>query len=336
MNFLCSAKPAVAAISLCVLSATSADARVSHGENTPEYRSAELARVLAGERPERQAIEAMLAAAVGDGLSPAIRKAMVSRELRVLSVADDLAYIGTDFVGAWVMKTGQGLILIDALSSAEDVDAFLLPGLAQLGLRPADIRTLVITHGHFDHAGGAAVVLARYRPQLIMSEADWSLWNRSAAQRNGAPLPKPARFVADGDRVRLGTAQVELYLTPGHTPGTVSALIHAHDKGRPVVLSLWGGNALPRTLEPDERSGGLYAYRRSLLRFAELGRARGAVGMVSAHPLGDGSLEKARMVEANPTGANPWIVGEDYLMRFEAAYAAVADSAIMRLERKTP
>lgn len=57
--------------------------------------------------------------------------------------------------------------------------------------------------------------------------------------------------------------------------------------------------------------------------------------MIASHPLGDGSLEKARMVEANPQRPNPWIVGEDYLIRFEAAYAAAADSAIARLERRT-
>lgn len=291
--------------------------------------------MLAGSGSDLATIDALLASVEAKGLSQAMRSAMASRELRVFRAADDLSYVGSDFVGSWIVSTPEGLILFDAMSSKEDVDAFLLPGMAQLGLDPAKIRYLVVTHGHYDHAGGAAYLLRRYRPELIMSEVDWKLWNAaSPAVRHGQePLPRPARFARDGYRLVLGEDRVELFDTPGHTPGTISVLLQVHDRGRSLVLSMWGGNKMPGSLGPDDRTAGLYAYRASMLRFAALSREHGSVGMISTHPLGDGSLEKARFLSKNNAGS-PWAIGVDHLMRLFGAYVAVADYAIALQEKQ--
>ena len=56
----------------------------------------------------------------------------------------------------------------------------------------------------------------------------------------------------DGQRLTLGDTTLTLYLTPGHTPGTISTLIPVKDRGMPHVVAEWGGTGFNFTLSPDK------------------------------------------------------------------------------------
>jgi metallo-beta-lactamase class B len=67
-------------------------------------------------------------------------------------VFDNVYYVGICWVSAWLLKTSDGLVLIDTLY--EPYTDRLLENIKKLGFDPADIKLILVTHGHFDHAGG--------------------------------------------------------------------------------------------------------------------------------------------------------------------------------------
>lgn len=86
-------------------------------------------------------------------------------------IADDFYYVGLPWVGAYVLETDEGLLQIDTLGSAEEVQKAIIPGLATFGMAPANIRKVVITHEHFDHYGGAKFLQDNYDVEVIASAA---------------------------------------------------------------------------------------------------------------------------------------------------------------------
>ena len=66
---------------------------------------------------------------------------------------------GDVYTSVFLVKTPDGLVLIDCATTAQDVDGYILPALAQRGLSIADIKYLFLTHNHGDHAGGKNRVL---------------------------------------------------------------------------------------------------------------------------------------------------------------------------------
>ena len=160
-------------------------------------------------------------------------------------VFDNLYYLGTrtasiaEGVVAWAITTSDGIIMYDATfdySVEETVD----DGMRKLGLDPADIKYVIVSHGHTDHFGGARHLQDTYGARIILSQTDWDLIEQDRAPEN----VKPRRDIVatDGMEVTLGDTTVRLYITPGHTPGTISALIPLQDGDRSHLGTIWGGN----------------------------------------------------------------------------------------------
>lgn len=178
---------------------------------------------------------------------------------------DNLYYVGNEFVGVLVLRTSAGLVLFDSSSSADEAEHRLVPGLVQLGLNPKDIKYVVVTHGHWDHFGGAAYLQQTYHAKIALAAADWDLIEKlppNSLEASNHPIPKREIAIVDGQKLTLGDTTVTLYVTPGHTPGTVSAIVPVRDNGTLKQLSLYGSVAFPPSVEPTERVGGLRKIRR--------------------------------------------------------------------------
>jgi metallo-beta-lactamase class B len=246
---------------------------------------------------------------------------------------DNLFYIGNAFVGVLVVKTSDGLILFDSLTSEDDARTRLVPGLVSLGLDPKTIRYVIVTHGHWDHFGGAAWLQDTYGAHVGLSQADWDMIETTPATVpgiGGHVPPKRDLIIQDGQSLTLGDTAIRFYLTPGHTPGTVSAILPARDGGETYPLSLLGSVAFPPSLEPTPTTGGLLAYDRSVRRFAEISRAAGARALFNTHVFADGGLERLKAARERTAGApNPFLIGPDAIARYyglldECLLAAIA------------
>jgi metallo-beta-lactamase class B len=136
--------------------------------------------------------------------------------------------VGFQGMNVALIDTGKGLILIDGAlpQSVRDVEA----NLARLGYRVQDVKLILSTEPHFDHAGGLAA-LARDSGATVLAGS----WAAAALKRGmSSPddpqfawlLPFPAvsrvRAVQEGEAIRLGSVTVTARATPGHTPGSMS------------------------------------------------------------------------------------------------------------------
>ena len=154
-------------------------------------------------------------------------------------------YVGSKPVAAWAVTTSEGIILIDTLYEYS-VEDEIVNGLKKLGLDPTKIKYVVVTHGHADHYAGAPYLQSRLGARILMSAADWEFMQ---SQRN-PNRPTRDMVVTDGQRLTLGDATLTLYLTPGHTPGTISLLVPVKDGGREHLAAMW---AERRLISPERR-----------------------------------------------------------------------------------
>jgi metallo-beta-lactamase class B len=250
---------------------------------------------------------------------------------------DNLYYVGNRFVGVWVLRTSAGLILFDSSTSVDEAEQSLVPGLRKLGLDPADIKYVVVTHGHWDHFGGAAYLQDKYGAHIALSEGDWNLIEKQPAEgleRNNHPIPHRDVVVTDGQKLTLGDTTVTLYVTPGHTPGTISAILPVKEAGHTHVLSLYGSVAFPPTLAPTDHAGGLRLYDESVQRFAKISRAAGAEGILNTHVFADGTLERLVALKTRQPGApNPFLTGADFTRRYYGVLHECLLAAELRPER---
>ena len=162
-------------------------------------------------------------------------------------VFDDAYFVGVCWVSAWLLPTPQGHFLIDTVH--EPHAAELLANIKKAGFDPQDIRYVLITHGHFDHAGGAARLKRELKnAHFVMTGTGWAEALASAAASTGKPgaWEMIARDIVakDGDSWRLGGRTVTLLETPGHTLGTASYVYDVHDGARTYRAMTVGGLGL--------------------------------------------------------------------------------------------
>lgn len=231
---------------------------------------------------------------------------------------DNLYFIGNHFVGVFVLQTSDGLVLFDSGTSLEDAEKHIAPGLGQLGLDPKDIKFIVVTHGHWDHFGGALWFQDHYKTPVGLSAVDWNMIERippSSPEVAGHPIPHRDRVITDGQVLKIGETAVHLYITPGHTPGTVSAIFPVRQGGTSHVVSLLGSTAFPGTIEPTDKTGGLGAYRRSIERFNALSRDAHADIQLNTHLFAFGGIEHLEQTQSSGNG-NSFVIGREAIDRY--------------------
>ena len=222
---------------------------------------------------------------------------------------DNLYYIATSWVSAWALKTSDGIILIDALNNTREAQELIEGGMVKLGLDPAQIKFVVITHAHGDHYGGANHFVQKYKARVIASEADWAQMDGGVLEfpyKDWMSPPKRDRVVKDGETLTLGDTTMTFYVTPGHTLGTLSPVFNVTSGGRPHTVMLWGGTAFNFGKDVPR----LETYIAATDRMAGLARSLPVDVLISNHPGYDGSLAKSKLrAERGAQGPNPFVIG---------------------------
>lgn len=241
---------------------------------------------------------------------------------------DQLYSVGQNAVSAFALKTSDGIIVFDALNNSDEARDLLVPNMQALGLDPKQIKYVVVTHGHGDHYGGARYLQDTYGARVIASAIDWDMMEKSG--RSGpfrdTPLPRRDLVMADGQVLTLGDTKVTFYVTPGHTPGTLSAIFPVTDKGVRHVVGFNGGTGGGR----DET--GLRTSIPSFARWGQLTKAAGVDVLIANHPLHSASLEKEEILRhLKPGDANPFVIGQDAFQRYVQVQAECAKVQLARM-----
>jgi metallo-beta-lactamase class B len=137
-------------------------------------------------------------------------------------------YVGTHGLSAILIASNDGHILIDG-DLPESVPS-ILANIRALGFRIADVKLILNSHVHFDHAGGIAELQRLSGAAVAASASSAEVLRRGSSGRDDPQygvLPAIApvanvRVVADRETLRVGPLAVTAYLTPGHTPGGTS------------------------------------------------------------------------------------------------------------------
>lgn len=143
-----------------------------------------------------------------------------------IEIAQGVYFVGAADVASYAIDTGDGLILIDA--GYQDTAPQVIANLRQLGYAPRDVRIMLNTHAHFDHAGGLAELQRASGAQLYASPLDAIELRRGGAGnfylRDFWRYPPVSvdRELHDGEQVALGNRTLTAHFTPGHTKGCTS------------------------------------------------------------------------------------------------------------------
>ena len=190
----------------------------------------------------------------------------------------DLYFVGTVPASTHIIDTGNGLIMLDAgyLEAKDEI----ISNMEKLGLSVGDIKYILLTHGHIDHAGaaryfreltGAKIAIGAADREYVNGENDLTYAREYEMEFD---FFEPDILLSDGDTLTLGNATVTAVATPGHTPGAMSYFFDVTDGCETFRAGLHGGMgtntmtseyldkySLPYTLRDD--------FRRSMHRLAE-------------------------------------------------------------------
>jgi metallo-beta-lactamase class B len=139
-------------------------------------------------------------------------------------IAGNLYYVGAIEITSYLITTPQGHFLLDGgfVETASQIER----NIVQLGFKLTDVKYLLNSHAHYDHAGGLAELEKLTGAKFVASEGDAELLRKSGHGdfRFGDtllfPPVEPDKIILDGESLKLGDQVMTAHLTPGHTRGT--------------------------------------------------------------------------------------------------------------------
>ena len=181
----------------------------------------------------------------------------------------NIFYVGGKDLTSYLITTPNGLILLDGGSAA--LAPVIKKNIEELGFRIEDIRFLLNSHAHLDHAGGLALLKKLSGAKMVASEGDLPLLERRSQDpqfggRLGFYGVQVDQVIHDGQALELGGVSVHAVLTPGHTPGCTTWTMTVTEGGKkydvvflcsisvPQEYRLINNNAYPQIVSDYEHS----------------------------------------------------------------------------------
>jgi len=242
---------------------------------------------------------------------------------------DNLYAAGNSETVVYAITTSEGIVLIDS-GTAVEVEPILLPGLAELGLDPADVRYVLLGHGHSDHYGGARFFQERYGARVGTTEADWATIGQAAASGRPGDTPAPERdlVIREGQPIVVGDTTITPVEIPGHTPGSLAYIFRVFDRGTSHTAGMFGSTVLAAAYTP---APGLTQYVDSIAHYLEVAERMGVDVEIQNHPIFDATPERlAALAARGPDDPHPFVMGEDRYQRFWGIISECMQADIIR------
>lgn len=251
------------------------------------------------------------------------------KSVEPIRLFDNLYFVGTTAVGAFIVNTGDGLVMLDTGNG--DIDASMMVNdMKKLGLDPSMIKLILISHEHFDHYGGVQYLKRNVCPEakVAMSLTGWNMlqtvpleWNYIGTRPQSIDI-----YLSDGMKIKAGDEIFQIVSTPGHSPGCLSFIFPVTDKGVSHMAGVMGGMAVWPT-QTETR-----LYKASIEYFSAIARAAKCDVGLFFH-----STEKdfARLRSRNPGDQNPLLIGmdkfdKDYLQKYRDRYLEMLNSTNLK------
>lgn len=210
---------------------------------------------------------------------------------------DNVFYVGVCWVSSWLIKTEEGAVLIDTLTGPFSEQ--LIRNIESVGVKPEDIKLVLMTHGHFDHTGGASRLKELSNAQFVMTKAGWQEAFEDANKKPKAYwdnrfLAKEDIVAKDGDVFKIGEIEITLLSTPGHTWGTASYVFDVKDGEKTHRAISIGGLGLNAIDGPEQ----VEAYIQSIERIENLveDSEHPITVHLTAHPFSNGMTEASKLI----------------------------------------
>lgn len=151
-------------------------------------------------------------------------------------VVGNIYYVGMKGIAAYLITSSKGAVLMDG--TLKENAPTIEKNIEALGFKLSDVKILINSHAHFDHAGGLATLKADSGATLVASQAD--RWGLEHGAQDGevsyTPDPYPPvkvdRTFANTVNVDLGDIHLKGIVTPGHTKGCTTWSMTTVDNGR--------------------------------------------------------------------------------------------------------
>jgi metallo-beta-lactamase class B len=219
----------------------------------------------------------------------------------------NIYYVGTDGIAVYIIKTSQGLILMD--TALPESTGMIKANIAKLGFKLGDIKIILNSHAHFDHTGGLAEMKKDTGAPLVAGERDKPLLEGGyypGDEKNADlafPPVKVDRAVREGDVVTLGDTALTAHAMPGHSPGCTSWEMTVRDAGqdRNVLFFCSGTVALNKLVGQPTYPGIVDDYRSTFAK----AKAMKVDVLLGPHPEVYGmQAKRAQMKDGAP---NPFV-----------------------------
>lgn len=226
-----------------------------------------------------------------------------------------LYYVGDSKVGAHLLDTGEGLILIDSLYPPSV--HVLIQEIWEAGFDPSSIRYILHTHAHLDHFGGTKPLKDMFGCRTFMSAADADLMEAASPitmldvdcywPLSETRLFKVDQRLQDGDVVALGNARIECVACPGHSPGNMSFFFDVEgEQGlQKVGINSCAGN-MAVAYDVLDRQGMPHSLREDFLASARKLMDREVDIALGTHPSNGDTIGRLQRLQEGK-GANPFI-----------------------------
>lgn len=264
----------------------------------------------------------MIARRIGPALAAAVVSLTMAgaqqddnRPVDPYKIAGNLYYVGSSGISSYLIATPAGHVVIDA--GYETTVPIVEANIRTLGFKVEDVKILLNTQAHYDHAAGFARLKKDTGAQLMVAGPDADVIERGGVRDfsfgDRFPFPPAAvdRRLKDGDTVTLGKLTLHAHVTPGHTQGCTTWSFEVTENNRALqVVEMCGLTVLDTTrLVGNPAYPGIVGdYERT---FAALRKLPVDI-FIGAHPAYYDGTAKAAKAKANPGGPNPFIDPQGY------------------------